>query len=163
MTDGEATVLVGLAMVVGLAGTVVPVLPGLTVLWVAGLVYGLLVGFGPVGFAVMAVFTVIVAASVIKSILLPRRMAEGHDVSTWSQLVAVAGGAVGFFVLPVVGLVVGALLGLFLAEWVKLRRIGPAWDGTVAVAKAFGLGALVDVGLGLVMFALWVGWVITVL
>ena len=80
MTDGEATLLVGLAMVVGLAGTVVPILPGLAVLWTAGLVYGLLVGFGPAGIGVMVAFTVIVSISVAKSILLPRRMAAESNV-----------------------------------------------------------------------------------
>jgi uncharacterized protein YqgC (DUF456 family) len=163
MSDGEATVLAGLAMVVGLAGTVVPVLPGLVVIWSAGLVYGLLVGFGPVGIGVMIIFTGIIGLSVAKSFILPRRMAEGSDVSVWSQLTAVAGAIIGFFVVPVVGVVLGALVGLFFAELVKHQRIEPAWAGTKAVAKAFGLSALVDLGLGLVMFALWAGWALTLL
>jgi uncharacterized protein YqgC (DUF456 family) len=163
MTDGEATLLVGVAMVVGLAGTIVPVLPGIALLWAAGLAYGLIVGFGQVGIGVMVAFTLIVGISVAKSVLLPRRMASGNDVSIWSQLVAVVGAVVGFFVIPIVGIVLGALVGLFLAEWIKHRELGPAWVGTKAVAKAFGLSALIDVGLGLVMFALWSGWALTVL
>ena len=163
MSEGEATLVIGLVMIVGLAGTVVPVLPGLVVLWTAGLTYGFLVGFGPIGIGIMVAFTTILGLSVAKSFLLPRRMAEGNDVSIWAQLAAIAGAIVGFFVVPIIGVVLGALVGLFLAEWIKHRRIGPAWEGTKAVGKAFGLSALIDVGLGLVMFALWLAWAVTVL
>ncbi|MGI9614760.1 MAG: DUF456 family protein [Acidimicrobiales bacterium] len=163
MSDGEATLVIGLVMVVGLAGTVVPVLPGLALLWAAGLTYGFLVGFGPIGIGMLVAFTAIVGLSVAKSFILPRRMAEGSDVSLWSQLAAIAGAIVGFFVVPIIGVVLGALVGLFSAEWVKHRRVGPAWVGTKAVGKAFGLSALIDVGLGLVMFALWLAWAVAVL
>ena len=163
MSEGEATLVVALVMAVGLAGTIVPVLPGLVVVWCGGLLYGFLVGFGPLGLGVMVVFTILLAVSFAASVLLPKRMADGSDVSIWSQLVAAAGAVVGFFVIPVVGVVVGALLGLFSAEWARHRRIGPAWRGTKAVAKAFGLSALVDLGLGLVMFALWAAWAVAVL
>jgi uncharacterized protein YqgC (DUF456 family) len=163
MSDGEATLVIGLVMVVGLAGTVVPVLPGLALLWAAALTYGFLVGFGPIGISILVAFTAILGLSVAKSFLLPRRMAEGSDVSIWSQLAAIAGAIVGFFVVPIIGVVLGALVGLFSAEWVKHRRVAPAWEATLAVGKAFGLSALIDVGLGLVMFALWLGWAVTVL
>ena len=162
MSDVEVTILVAVVMVTGLAGTVVPVLPGLTLIWGAALVYGFLVGFGTVGVLVSIALTVLLAASVVKSVLVPRRMAEGHDVSGWSQLVAVVGAVAGFFLIPVIGVIVGALVGLLASEYVNHRALGPAWGATMAVAKGFGLSALIDIGLGLTMLSLWSVWAATV-
>ncbi|MEM9130915.1 MAG: DUF456 domain-containing protein [Actinomycetota bacterium] len=163
MSDLEATIVIGLVMVVGVLGTVVPFLPGVMLIWLAAVVYGFLVGFSPIGIAVLVVLTLLVAASVIKSVVVPRRAAEGHDVSRWSQLVAVLGAVVGFFVIPIVGVVIGALIGLFVAEYVHHREAGEAWGSTVAVAKGFGLSALIEIGIAVFMTAVWAAWALSVL
>lgn len=163
MSDTAATVLIGLVMVGGLAGTVIPLLPGLLLIWAAALLYGLLVGFGGAGLTVMIVLTAIVGVSAIKSIVVPQRMADGHGVSRWSQLAALAGAIVGLVLIPVVGIVVGALVGLVLAEYANHRNGPDTWRATVAVAKGFGLSALIDVGLGMVMIGVWSIWALAVL
>ncbi|MDH3679667.1 MAG: DUF456 domain-containing protein [Acidimicrobiia bacterium] len=163
MSDGWATVLVAVVMVVGLAGTIVPVLPGLAVVWGATLVYGLLVGFDVVGASIVAVSSLLLLASAVTGFVIPKRSADGADVGRWSQLIALVAAIVGFFVVPVVGLVLGALIGLFLAEYANHRTAAAAWTATVAVAKGFGLSALVDLALGVVMITLWGAWALTVL
>lgn len=163
LSDGWVTVLAAIAMAIGLAGTIVPVLPGLTVVWAAALIYGLVVGFGVGGAAVMAALTALLIVSFGTGLLIPKRLADGADVGRWSQLIALVGAVVGFFVVPVVGLVLGALIGLFLAEYANHRTAPAAWAATVAVAKGFGLSALVDLALGVVMITLWGMWALTVL
>ena len=158
MSDGASTALVAVVMVVGLAGTVVPVVPGLLVIWGGALAYGFLVGFDPLAVAVLVVLTIVLAVSFALSILLPRRMAQSSDVSTWSQWAAVVGAIIGFFTIPVVGVVVGAVAGLFAAELVHHRDPAAAWSGSVAVAKGFGLSALVDLALAALMISVWSLW-----
>lgn len=162
MTDNEATVVVAAVMIVGLAGTLVPLLPGLVLIWAGALLYGLLVGFGPGGIVVIALLSALVGVSIIKSVLLPRRMAEGHDVSRWSQLAALVGAVLGLVFIPLVGIVVGALVGLFVAELANHRDPGVAVKATIAVAKGFGLSALIDVALAMVMIAVWSLWAFSV-
>jgi uncharacterized protein YqgC (DUF456 family) len=163
VSDVAATILVAVVMAVGLAGTLVPLLPGLTLIWVAALAYGVAVGFGPVGVGVMVLSSALVIAGVVKSVLVPKRVADGHDVARWSQLVAAVCAVIGFFVIPVIGVVVGALVGLLVAEYANHRALGPAWQATVVVAKGFGLSAVIELGLGLVMVGLWSVWATTVL
>ena len=163
MTDTEATVVVAVVMVIGLAGTVVPLLPGLALIWAAALVYGLLVGFGAVGVAVMAALTIVATASAVKSVAVPRRMAQGHGVSRWSQLAAFVGAIGGVFLIPLVGVFVGAVVGLFVAELIHHRNWRAAVRASVAVTKGFGLSALIDVGLGMLMIGLWSLWAVAVL
>ena len=158
MTDAEATVLAAVVMIVGLAGTVIPFLPGLALIWATALVYGLLVGFGAVGISVMVLLTVIVAAGIVKSILVPRRMAEGHGVSGWSQVLALVGAVLGIVFIPFVGVLVGALVGLFVAELVNQRNWSAAARATVVVAKSFGVSTLIDVALAMLMIGLWSIW-----
>jgi len=162
MSDATATVVVGIAMAIGLAGTVVPLLPGLLLIWAAAIVYGLLTGFGTIGIGVTAALTALVLVGAVKSVLVPRRMAEGRGVSGWSQFVAFGGALLGFVFIPVVGAVVGALGGLFVAELVNHRNVPVAGRATLAVAKGFGLSAIIDVGLGMAMIALWMAWALTV-
>ncbi len=160
--DVEMTILVGVVMVVGLVGTVVPVLPGLLLIWSAALVYGLVVGFGPLGIAIMVMLSLLIVVALVKSILLPKRMADGHDVSRWSQVAAVLGGIIGFFFIPVFGVMVGALVGLLLAEYLNQGDWRRAWGAMVAVLKGFGLSTLIDIGLAMAMIGMWSIWAFVV-
>ncbi|MEL7158163.1 MAG: DUF456 domain-containing protein [Actinomycetota bacterium] len=163
MTDFYYTVLIAIVMAVGLVGTVFPFVPGVALIWAAAVLYGFFVGFGLTGFIVVGAMTVIVLASVAKSVLLPRRMAEGQDVSRWSQLVAAVGAVLGLIFIPVVGVFVGALLGLFAAELANHRNVTAARRATVAVAKGFGLSALIEVFMAVAMIGLWSIWAFTVI
>ena len=67
------------------------------------------------------------------------------------------GGIIGFFVIPVVGIIVGFLLGVFLAEWIRVRSLREAWPTTVTAMKAAGLSLLIDLASILIVGAAWVG------
>jgi uncharacterized protein YqgC (DUF456 family) len=69
---------------------------------------------------------------------------------------------VGFFVIPVVGLVAGGVLGVYVAERARLGNHAAAWTSTRRVLVAAGIGALVEIGAGLLMMAVWlVGVLVT--
>lgn len=157
------TVLAAVVMVVGLIGVVIPVVPGLVVIWAAALAYGFLVGFGWVGGVVMVVLTVALAISLVCGVLLPKRAADGAGVSGWAQVGAVVGAVVGLFSIPFVGLPVGALVGVVAVEYGDKRNWPDAWRSTRAVAKGFGISAAIDFSLGSVMIACWSAWALTVL
>ena len=57
MSDVAWTVLAAVLMVLGLGGVVIPVLPGLALIWAVALGYGLIVGFGTIGTATMILLT----------------------------------------------------------------------------------------------------------
>lgn len=161
MSDGAVTVLVAIAMAVGIVGTVVPVLPGLVLVWAAAFAYGLAVGFGAVGVAAFGAITLIGAAGMAAGAVLPHRAAGASGAAPASVWVGSAVGVVGFFVVPVVGLPLGVVVGLFGAELVRTRDLATAWASTWATLKAFGLAAIVQTGAGLAMAAVWVVWVVT--
>lgn len=162
MGDVGWTILAAVAMALGLASVVVPVLPGILVIWAVALAYGFGVGFGALGWITMVVMTIGVICSLITSVVIPKAAAAEFGASSKSQLIGLVLGIIGFFVVPVVGLFLGALLGVFIGEYFRLEDGEAAWRATKAVAKGFGKSALVDVGLGIVMVSVWALWALTV-
>ena len=158
MSDEFATAIVLLMMLVGLVGTLIPILPGNIFMWVATVFYGFAVGIDVFSLGVLVLVTVLATVSVAVGIVLPKRAATESGTSTSSQLAAVVGAIIGFFAIPVVGVVVGALAGIALAEWWDKREWQAARVSTIAVAKGFGLSALVQFGIGFVMLVVWLVW-----
>jgi uncharacterized protein len=57
--------------------------------------------------------------------------------------------------IPVVGLLVGAVVGIFLGELRRFDRASAAWRSTVTTLKAIGAGILVELAAGLVAMGIW--------
>ncbi|MFI5084777.1 MAG: DUF456 domain-containing protein [Actinomycetales bacterium] len=148
------TVLCGLAILVGAAGTIIPVLPGSALIAVALLVWAIVVG-GPLAWVVFAAALVFVLAGAVSSTVLTGRALRKRRIPGWSILVGVAGAAAGFFLIPVVGLLVGFAAGLFLSELGRQRHFAPALRSSAAALKATGLGILVEFGCAAVAGGIW--------
>jgi uncharacterized protein YqgC (DUF456 family) len=157
--SGAVVALVAVAMAVGLVGTVVPVVPGLMLVWAAGLVYGLSEGFGTAGTVSFAAMTVLAAIGTGAGVVLPRRAAGAAGAAPTSGWLGAVLGVVGFFVVPVVGLPLGGALGIYLGEHLRTRDARVAGRATVATLKGFGLAALAQLGAGVAMVLAWVAWV----
>ena len=146
-----------LLVAVGLAGIVVPVLPG-TLLVALGI--GLWSGVkGTTGgwlvFAVAA--ACLVAGAIVKYAVPGRRLKAAVPTST--LLAGALGAVVGFFVIPVVGALAGFPLGVYLAERVRLGGDG-AWTSTRAALRAVGASILIELLAALVATVVWVTGVV---
>lgn len=152
--------LVAVAMAVGIAGTVVPLVPGLGLVAGAALVYGIVEGFGGVGVVCFAVIVGIAAAGTAAGIVLPKRAAGGAGAPRTSLLVGAVGAVIGFFAVPVVGLPLGGAIGIFVGELARSGDRAVAWRTTLATLKGFGLATVAQLGAGLAMSVVWVVWVV---
>jgi uncharacterized protein len=65
-------------------------------------------------------------------------------------------GIIGFFVVPVVGLFLGFVLGVYLAELARVGR-DRAWGSTRGALAAVGWSMLIELASGLLAAAVWVG------
>ena len=154
MTEAEQ-LLVGLAMVAGLVGVLVPVLPGLLLIWAAGLWWTIADGGGPARWTVLVVLTALLALGTVAKYVLPARSAAARGAPTSTLVVGAAGAVVGFFAIPVVGLLVGGVAGIYLAEYRRLRDGGRAWTSTRAALVAIGAGLLIEFTAGVLMLGTW--------
>jgi len=152
--SAQGEVLVGLAIMVGLVGVVVPVLPGAVLVWAAILVWAL-VTQTTLGWVVLAVATVSVAAVQVVKYVIPDRRLRAGGVPRRSIVLGGLLGLVGFFVVPVVGLVLGFLAGVYLSERQRLRVHDQALQATILAAKAAGVSILVELAGTLLAAVAW--------
>lgn len=148
------TPLVGLAVLVGLVGIVVPVLPGSALIGVAVGVWAFTHPSTGSWVVLAAVVTLLTIGWTGTYVLTGRRVSAA-GVPRRSLLVAGLAGIVGFVVVPVVGLLLGFVLGLYAMEHLRLRDSAAARESAWVALRATGLGMLVELGLALLASATW--------
>jgi uncharacterized protein YqgC (DUF456 family) len=148
-------VVLGLVMLVGLVGVVVPVFPGLVLVAGAGLVWAIDLG-GPGAWSAFAVMAAVAVGGIVASSVLPARRASAAGAPAWVVVAGVVGLVIGFFVVPVVGALVGFPAGVFVAELARHRHPGPAWRATWEALKNVGLGIAIQLSAGVAMIVIWV-------
>ena len=129
--------LVGLVVLVGLFGVVVQVLPGGLLVAGAIIVWGVVTG-GAAGWTVVAITVVVTVLAGIGKYLLAGRHLKRAGVPSSTLIWGGIAGVVGFFAIPVVGLFVGFVLGIYLAEWVRSRERAPRLAGHRGGAAGHG-------------------------
>ena len=158
--DPAGIALIALAMLVGVVGTLLPLLPGLPIVWGAALVYGVVAGFGGTGVVAFGLITAIAAGGMVAAFLLPHRRVAAAGVPRSTVVAGLVGGIVGFFVIPVIGLPIGAVAAVMAAETSRLSDTAAAWRTTKNMIVGFGLGLLLELAAALAIVALWVVWVL---
>ena len=153
MSDA-GTVLVGLAIAVGVAGVVVPILPGALLVWAAILVWALAEG-STAGWGVLALATVAVGGAQVVKYLVPGRRLRDAGVPRRSMVAGVLLAIAGFFVVPVAGLFLGFPLGVYLEERRRLRAHAAAWASTKHALRAVGLSIAIELAATLLAATAW--------
>lgn len=158
--DLGGLVLIALVMVVGLVGTALPFVPGLPIVWLAALVYGLAEGFGTTGTIAFGLITVLAVVGIVGGIVLPHRHAAAKGAARSSVVAGALGAIVGFFVIPVIGLVIGGVVGIYAMEYRRTGDGAAAWSTTKTLLVGFGLGKLLELSAGILMVLAWIAWVL---
>ena len=146
---------VAVVIVIGLAGVVVPALPGLLLVWGAIAGWALLDGGGAIRWATVVVAGLLGAAGYVLATVVPGRRASDAGAPGWVLFAGAVGMVVGFFVIPVVGAIIGGVLGVLVAELVRTRDLPAAWRVTLETLKGFGLGVAIQLVAGLLMTGVW--------
>jgi uncharacterized protein len=146
-------VLAGVAIAVGLVGIIVPLLPGTLLVAAAVVVWALVVGEA-VGWAAAGVALLVLAVGTVVKYLLPGRHLKTQGIPTRTLALGGVLGVVGFFVVPVIGLPLGFVLGIYLSE---AQRLGTeaAWPATRATLKAVGASILIELAAGATATVIW--------
>jgi uncharacterized protein YqgC (DUF456 family) len=155
-TGTAVAVISGVIIVIGLFGIVIPVIPGIVLCWIGVVVWALFGGGGWFKWLVLGAASVIALAGTVAKYAWSTRSLKRAGVPTRSIVVGGVLAIIGFFVLPVLGLPLGFVFGIWLSEQVRLRDGSQAWAATVQAVKAVGLAILVELSAGLFIAGLFV-------
>nr|WP_255347183.1 DUF456 domain-containing protein [Cellulomonas sp. KRMCY2] len=133
---------------------VVPVVPGSPLIAVAVLVWAISAQAGA-AWAILAVVLLLLGTGWSMTYVVTGRRVSASGVPTRSLVVAGIAGIVGFFVIPVVGLLVFFPLGLFGMEYLRLRDVPRARASAWLAIKATALGMVIELGLALLASGTW--------
>jgi uncharacterized protein len=139
---------------------VVPVLPGALLVWAAILVWSGVTQTTS-GWVVLAVATVSVAAAQVVKYVIPDRQLRAGGVPRRSIVLGGLLALVGFFVVPVIGLFIGFVGGVYLSERRRLREHDAAWRATMLAARAAGVSVVIELAGALVAALSWFGVAVT--
>lgn len=146
-------------MLLGLLTLLIPILPGLVIMWLAALGYGIASGFNTLGIVLMVIITILaVAGSLVDNLFMGVGARRGG--ASWSTiLVALVAGLVGTVAFPPLGGFIAAPLAVLLLEYIKLGDLGKAWAALRGMAAGFGAAVVVRFLIGLIILSLWILWV----
>ena len=146
-------------MLVGLFGLIVPIFPGLVVMWLAALGYGVMTGFGTLGIVLFIIITILMIVGSFVDNLLMGAGARQSGASWKTILAAMLAGVIGTIVIPPVGGFIAAPLAILLLEYSRLRDWKLARQAVFGLATGWGLSFVVRFLIGLIIMVLWWIWV----
>jgi hypothetical protein len=150
---GVHDLLAAIGILVGLAGIVSVVFPGLIIV-IASVVIWALIDQTVAGWAAMGFAIVIGATAMVMKYLHPGRKLREAGIPGRQIFFALVIAVIGFFVVPVIGAFLGFVGGIYLLE---LARVGreQAWASTIHALKAVGQSIGIELIAAFLMAAVW--------
>ncbi|GJM42103.1 MAG: membrane protein [Ardenticatenaceae bacterium] len=130
-------------LLLSLVGTLIPIIPGVLLMWVIVFIYALVDGFTAVSSASFIFISLIALFTGTSDIWLTLFGTKKGGASIKSMLIGTVGAVVGSFIFPIVGTIAGYIGGLLLGEY---------WQhGDWEIAKKAGIGGLAGWGVATVI------------
>lgn len=140
-------------LIVGILGTILPVLPGLLFSLCGLLIYK----FGtdaPLPMIYIWIFVILTAISVVLNYVIPAKTTRKYGGTRWGSIGSVVGTIAGMFLIPVpFGFLIGMFLGVFVGELLHdASDKKKAWNSTKGALIGFLYGTGFNLIVGLAMF-----------
>jgi uncharacterized protein YqgC (DUF456 family) len=155
MWDDPWLIVALVLMFIGLLGVILPLVPGIVLVYLAALLYAVIEGFAKIGPITLAVLTVLAVVGVTADLWVSSLGAKVGGASVWALLGGLVLGLVGlvFFSLP--GAILGSVLGVIMVEmgrvgdWRKVLKSGGGW------LIGWLLSTVVQLSLALIIIAIF--------
>jgi uncharacterized protein YqgC (DUF456 family) len=146
-------------MGIGLVGLLFYIIPGLTIIWLAVLTYGIVTRFSVGSGIIFAIITLLMLGGNIIDNIFMGKEAYKSGANWISIAVALLAGIAGTFILPPFGGLIFAAVGILIVEWIRKKDIKEGLRSTGGILKGCGLAVVARFSIGVVMILLWAAWV----
>ncbi len=138
-------------LIVGLIGVIVPILPGIFMIWLGVLVYVWRDNFETLSLATFIFISLIVIVAGLSDIWLPIFGARKGGAAKRTILTGLLGAILGSFLIPIplIGTIVGYAVGVLLGEYHKRRDWDAAWRASKGGLAGWGIATIIQLVAGL--------------
>ena len=147
-----------IVMLFGLFGLIMPVFPGLVIIWLAALGFGILGGFSAGGWGFFIVITVLMLIGNISDGILMAKKALEHGAAKASLVLAAIVSVLVSLIFSPIGGLIAAPIALYLSE----KNQGHTKEEATAITKGlmvgWGWAFILRVAIGIIMIILWTIW-----
>ncbi len=141
--------------IAGLAGTVLPFVPGTPLIFAGALLYSWHTDFVRVGGPILLVLLILTVASHLLEPLASLIGAKKYGASGSGLWGAFLGGIIGFLVGGIIGLIIGPFVGAFVLEMIRGRNAREAFNVGFGTLIGFLAGILGKLLIGLLMIGIF--------
>ena len=117
----------GILILGGVAGSLLPVFPGLPVAYLGLLIFAFFTHFATVTGSALAVFAILILLTIVMDTFGAALFARGHKASSFGTAGAIIGAIAGVFILGPLGILFGPFLGAFIGELANASDTHHAW------------------------------------
>ena len=145
-------------MLLGLFSLLTYIVPGLTIIWVCVLAYGIVTGFTLWTGVIFGVITVLMIIGNLVDNYMMGKEAHKSGAAWWSVIVALIAGVAGTIALPPFGGIAAAALSILIIEWIRKKDFKEGLKSTGGILKGCGASVIIRFFIGSVMIGLWAIW-----
>lgn len=143
----------------GIIGTLIPILPGMFLVWVTVLLYALFErtnGFMAVDLASFVIITIIALVTGLADVWLPLLGGTVRKTSKRAMFLGLLGGTIGTFIAPLLGTIIGYALGILLGEYHKVRELPKAFRASLEGLAHWGVGTVIQFAGAILIFIIFI-------
>lgn len=143
-----AALVAGLLCLLGVAGIIVPVLPG-SLAVIVGLLVWAIWGSAPLPWLWFAIGAAFALTGMIASSVLTGRNLAKRGIPQWPVVISLVVGVIAGFFVPAFGLVIGFVVCLLVIELLRVKDLRRAVSTSWVAVKSVGAGMLIELGCAL--------------
>lgn len=144
-----------LIMLVGLAGVILPVIPGVPIIWLGAFLYGLYTGFEEINWNVLGAFAILTGLTIVLDYVANLYGAKRMGATGWGIVGALLGMLVGLFAGGLIGLLIGSFAGAVLGEVLAGKAGSQALKAGIGTFLGFLGGTLIKFIVGSIMIGIF--------
>jgi uncharacterized protein YqgC (DUF456 family) len=142
-------------IILGIIGIIVPLLPGIILIYMAVLTYVWAYGMETLGWVSFIIITLIALVTGTSDLWMSLLGAKSGGASGRSLLYGTVGAIVGSFFAPLIGTLIGYAVGLLLGEYQRHGDWAVAWKASAGGLAGWGVATAVQLAGGLIILAIF--------
>jgi len=144
-------ILCSVLLIAGLAGIVLPILPGVPLAWLGFFVYAIGTGFDRISITTTVVFSILMVLTLVLDLVAPMLGASKYKASKLGILGSFIGLMAGVIAFGFWGIILGPFIGALLGELVARKQPEQAFKSALGTLLGFLAGSLIKIVVVLTM------------